>query len=242
MRIVINHLTRMQQGYVCASGYDPEAGKHVRPLLPGHDNRLTTDFLALHGGPFDVGAIVDLGVPRYIGQPPELEDHRIQTASLKSAGTMAPDGFWAMLTRVARNNLREIFGSDLVPIGETSAGVDVHRGQASLGCLIPHNLPFLFLMAGRKGPEVRIIVKDGDFDLNLRVTDIRLYRDDHVRPNIEAIHRTAAEICKCPCILSVGLTRQYQSSTMTKPMHWLQVNNIHLQNNPTWTLRKGTMA
>ena len=240
MRIVINHLTRMQKGYVCASGYDPEAEKHVRPLLPGRDNRLTTGFLALHGGPFDIGAIVDLGSPRCIGQPPELEDHRIQTTSLKSAGAMTPDGFWAMLTHVARKSLRAIFGNDLVIIGDKSAGVDVHRGHASLGCLIPHNLPFLFLMAGRTGPRVRIIVKDDDFDLDLGVTDIRLYREDHVTPDPEAVRRAAIELCKCPCVLSVGLTRQYQNATMTKPMHWLQVNNIHLLSNPVWTLRKDT--
>jgi hypothetical protein len=36
--------------------------------------------------------------------------------------------------------------------------------------------------------------------------------------------------------LSVGLTRPFGGSQFYQPVHWLQVNNIHLEGNPTWQL------
>ena len=38
-------------------------------------------------------------------------------------------------------------------------------------------------------------------------------------------------------ILSVGLTRPWQKAGEEVERHWLQVNNIHLQDNPVWTER-----
>jgi hypothetical protein len=42
-------------------------------------------------------------------------------------------------------------------------------------------------------------------------------------------------------ILSVGLTRPWQKWGDTAERHWLQVNNIHLKDDPLWQLR-GTPA
>jgi hypothetical protein len=33
MQIVINHLTRMQRGFMCVAGVDLATGRHVRPVL-----------------------------------------------------------------------------------------------------------------------------------------------------------------------------------------------------------------
>ena len=44
MKIVVNHLTRMQLGRICVAGVDMATGKHVRPLL--RDVRLSTQRLA----------------------------------------------------------------------------------------------------------------------------------------------------------------------------------------------------
>jgi hypothetical protein len=54
MRIIVNHLTRMQPGYICVAGVDVSSGQHVRPELRG---RLTTDLLTLNGGPFDIASL-----------------------------------------------------------------------------------------------------------------------------------------------------------------------------------------
>ena len=47
--------------------------------------------------------------------------------------------------------------------------------------------------------------------------------------------KTAAEFFGA-VILSVGLTRAFTPSTEKKPMHWLQVNNVHSDRDPTWQL------
>jgi hypothetical protein len=38
-----------------------------------------------------------------------------------------------------------------------------------------------------------------------------------------------------PSILAVGLTRAYQKSPKGPTRHWLQLNNIHLQDDPLGT-------
>src|SRR5260370_42124155 len=49
--LVINHLTRMQQGYICVAGVDLETGRHVRPVLR---RRMGTVNLVRNGGLFDM--------------------------------------------------------------------------------------------------------------------------------------------------------------------------------------------
>ena len=43
MKIVVNHLTRMQPGYICVAGLDFQTNAHVRPVLAG--SRLTVSFI-----------------------------------------------------------------------------------------------------------------------------------------------------------------------------------------------------
>jgi hypothetical protein len=59
MRIVLNHLTRMEAPRICIAGIDPRANQHVRPIT-GHSNPLTRDLLAREGGPFAIGTLVEL--------------------------------------------------------------------------------------------------------------------------------------------------------------------------------------
>jgi hypothetical protein len=54
MQIVVNHLTRMQLGYICVAGVDVSSGQHIRPVLR---SRLNVDLLARNGGPFDLGIL-----------------------------------------------------------------------------------------------------------------------------------------------------------------------------------------
>jgi hypothetical protein len=78
MKIVVNHLARMQQGYICVAGVDIETFKHIRPVLPS--TRLGTNLLVRNGGPFDMAVVVDLGKLTPNPQRPEIEDHIFSSA------------------------------------------------------------------------------------------------------------------------------------------------------------------
>jgi hypothetical protein len=236
MKIVVNHLTRMQQGYICVAGVDIQNYQHVRPILAG--TRLGTNLLARNGGPFDMAVVVDLGKLTPNPQRPEIEDHIFSPSSLRKMRTFPEEKFWRLLTRIAKRKLLEIFGSDLETKGTKSCAVDVGKGEASLGCLIPDSPPKFYILPreGKVG-QIRIEVSDGCFGLDLGVTDIRLYCDDHLTPNERVVKNVAERVKKEEnVIIGVGLTRPFSSLQGFPPVHWLQVNNIHLKSDPTWQL------
>jgi hypothetical protein len=219
VRIVVNHLTPMQQGYICVAGVDLETELHVRPVLRG--TRLSTGLLTRNGGPFDMAVVVDLGIPRPIPQKPEVEDHVFDPSETRTIRTLRGNQFWALLTRIAKPKLVDIFGPDLTKRGARSCAVDVGRGIASLGCLVAHPHPKLFLRPRLGKPDqIRIALTDGDLDLDCGVTDIRLYGDDHVTPNAKEVQRIAKRLnSSMGLILSVGLTRPYAGSPDFNPVH-----------------------
>ncbi|MBI4669463.1 MAG: hypothetical protein HY747_09845 [Elusimicrobia bacterium] len=229
MKIVVNHLTKMSPGYICVAGIDLETGRHVRPAL---GKRLETKLLACHGGPFDIASICNLGPVIPTPQRPEVEDCRFSPDRVKSLGTMDPNEFWQRLSRIASKNLIDIFGKDLKARGPKSCGVDVERGNASLGCLILEEIPKFHLRPGLAGhKQIRLAISDGTFNLDLGVNDIRFYRKDHSAPDEEVVSRAESALAEGdPFILSVGLTRPFAASGQ-KPLHWLQVNNIHFKSN-----------
>lgn len=241
VRLVLNHLTRMQAGYICVAGIEVDSRRHVRPILGG-GKRLTTSLLVRNGGPFDIAAVVDLGTTTPVPQKPETEDHLFVPSRARVVSTLSGENFWSFLKQVAEPRFSKIFGADLKERGKLkeSAGVDVHRGEASLGCLFPADVPRLYLRTRPGKPEqvqVRLRVTDSVFDLDLAVTDVRLYGDDHVTPAPKVVRRIATRLQEGEdCILSVGLTRASASSPELDPIHWLQINNIHLAGDPVWQL------
>ena len=52
MHLVITHLTRMQPGFICVAGIEPDTGKQIRPVL---GRCLTRDLLHVNGGAFEIG-------------------------------------------------------------------------------------------------------------------------------------------------------------------------------------------
>jgi hypothetical protein len=236
MRIVVTDLTRMQRGYVCVAGVDLERRRHVRPVLG--DTRLPTSVLARHGGPFDLATVVDLGATEPTPVRPEVEDHEFSPRQAKSVERMEAAAFWELLTALARPRLGAIFGPDLRKRAGGAATLQAGAGTASLGCLAPSRRPELYLKPRERGSDqVRMKVGDGNADLDLSVTDIRLYGSDHVTPDREAMKRVSERIAGgTGLLLSVGLTRPFSSSPSSPPVHWLQVNNIHLEDDPTWRL------
>ncbi len=228
MKIVINHLTRFHSGYLCMAGVDVAMQRHVRPLpFRAH---LRPSLLASEGGPLHIGAILELGPARNAAQAPQIEDVTFDLAPMQCLGTLAAPRFWNMLSLLARPSLAELFGPDLHRVGEKACAVDLGKGQASLGCLAPIKPPELYVKPRLgQASQVRIRLNDGTWDLDLGVTDIRLYGPDRAEPDLGAVKSASERLASEEAILCVGLTRPFTPSPGTPPMHWLQVNNLHFR-------------
>jgi hypothetical protein len=234
MRILVNHLTRMQPGYFCAAGVDLETETHVRPVL--RRGRLTTDLLSTNGGPFDIGAVLDLGPTANAGRAPELEDHRFDPAGTRRLYDDNAGDYWDALERVARESLEDIFGPAL-ELWDESGTVDVGEGHASLGCLKPEQQPWIYV--DHRG-TVRLVLDYLMPSVDLSVTDLRLYEGDGRTPRRDLVQSVQKRLeSGVETILSVGLTRPWQKRGDDEERHWLQLNNIHLKDDPLWSLRSG---
>ncbi|MDA1051467.1 MAG: hypothetical protein O3C40_13445 [Planctomycetota bacterium] len=236
MKIVVNHLTRMQQGFMCVAGIDLQTGRHVRPVL---NSQMRTKFLACHGGPFEMGTIVDLGWTKSVGRPPAIEDVLFHRSEVQPVGDMPPDEFWRLLDQTAQPKLVAIFGSGLKPRGRGSYGVEQNQGDTSLGCYRLPNRARLFIQhrGGDRRGRIRIEFQFGEYPFDLGVTDVRLYAVDHVTPQEDLVQQANQRLqTDDEVILSVGLSRPFQSNEGREPIHWLQVNNLHFAAHPGWRL------
>lgn len=237
MRIVINHLTRMQAPHICVAGIDRGTNRHVRPVLR-QPRQLTAASLAREGGPFDIGVEVDLGPTRPAPAPPETEDHLFNAGKARLVRRLPGSEFWSLINLAARRKLHDVFGSELHRIGRNSCGIDEKCGSVSLGCLIPARCPRIRIRERAGKPaQVRMSLTDGVFYLDLSVTDVRLFMPDLATPDDQAVADLDRRLRrKVGVVLSVGLTRPFASSPEFPPVHWLQVNNVHLEDAPTWPI------
>jgi hypothetical protein len=235
VRIVVNHLTRMSLGFICVAGLDVETSAHVRPVT---GDRLSKRLLTRHGGPFDVGEIVDLGRTYHVGRAPEVEDYRFEPRLARRIGHAAPADLWDRLLAVSATRLTDLFGPELRQMGTRSCAVDAGKGSESLGCLVPTQQPALYRRARPGRPEqVRLEVSDSRFALDLSVTDVRLYGADHVTPDQARVEQMAGRLRDgINTVLAVGLTRASAGSPDYPPVHWLQVNSIRLEDDAGWRL------
>jgi hypothetical protein len=229
MQIIVNHLTQMNQGFICAAGIDLETHRHVRPRL--RQNNLTRAFLSESGGYFELGASLDLGWVERSSDPPEVEDIRFNARRVQTLKKPNPQYFWDLLKSVSKNHLAEIFGPDLKPL-DASAVVAEGKGTASLGCLLLDHPPEISL--NNQG-RLRLGLVDQNFKLNLSVTDLRFYTTDHTGINPAVVEQANTLIRQGgPVILSLGLSRAWRKGGHTLAYHWLQVNNLHFESNPLW--------
>jgi hypothetical protein len=179
-----------------------------------------------------MAARVDLGPVSHVGESPELEDHRCNFQRVRSLSTLSARDFWERLETLAQPTLAAIFGPELEASGPACV-VKAGCGPASLGCLAPRGSPTVYL--DERG-RIRMRLTDGVVAPNVSVTDLRLYQTDHTSPDHAVLAHVADRIRKgVPMLLSVGLTRAF-SPDGGEPKHWLQVNNLHFQDNPTWQL------
>jgi hypothetical protein len=224
----------MQKGFICVAGLEAKTRRHIRPVVRG---RLTADFLAQRLGPFEIAHEIDIGVTEHVGKPPEIEDHTFDYRRARSVRVAKPDEFWGLLAQVSHSRLRDIFGPLLAPAG-AACTVPEGQGNASLGCLIPEGRPALYMQTRPDRPgQVRMRFSDGTLHVDAGVTDIRLYGADHVTADDAVVKQVNERMQQgVDVILSVGLGRPYAAAPGAAPVHWLQVNNIHLADHPVWPL------
>jgi hypothetical protein len=217
----------MKPGHICVAGIAPDTCRQIRPVL---GLSFTRDYLRHNGGPFEIGAEIDLGPTKHVGQAPAIEDHRIDPANLRFVRRLNPNEFWSLVCKTSRPNLCTIFGPDLEHHPrDLSATTSEHRGSATLGHLRPPQAPNL--TTNFLGRPRASIFEDG-VESKISLTDFRFCRSDHKTPRLRLLEDVKARLRSVPSILAVGLTRAYQKSPKDPVRHWLQLNNIHLQDDP----------
>lgn len=227
MEIVVNHLTRMRPGFICIAGLDVHDRVHVRPVVSGQ--QLKRSLIESAGGPVDIGVQLDLGNVKPAGERPEVEDTPVDFANVRRVREWRPAEFWALLEKTSRSSLIDIFGKDLTRRSR-GATLDIGKGKASLGNLRPTSPPELYI---REPDKLRASLKEGDYELDLSVTDLRFYEADQRTLRTRLIDNVSRRIEKgVGTILSVGLARPFQASGDDARRHWLQINNIHLEDRP----------
>lgn len=225
MRILVTHLTRMHNGHICVAGIDRETCRHVRPVL--RDVGIPNTVLAVHGGPFSVSAVVDVGEVGPCGQAPEVEDCFFVLENVRNVGAASDEELWALLSDLRQDSLRDIFGEALTtPAGfERSLVTPEGQGIASLGVWRPEKQPRLAL----EGEKLRVRCEWDGREKSLSLTDVRFYEPDMVTPDMQALKWWRGELAAAEeVLLCVGLGRPWAPQGSGLPrMHWLQVNGVH---------------
>lgn len=230
MRIVINHLTRMQPGWICAAGIDVDSNRHIRPVA---NRPLGVELLSRNGGPLALGRTLDLGETEFCGRMPEIEDRRFEPGSVRVADELDDYQLYFRCSQVAAWELREIFGPDLEWINHRpgcpgTAAVPEQRGVRSLGCYWARAAE-LQVVPTQGRSKVRLYCEQDEVQLSIAVADVRLYREDHLTPDESMIARMQAAMARQSRVLvSLGLSRARRYDEGQPARHWLQVNNLHL--------------
>ena len=100
-----------------------------------------------------------------------------------------------------------------------------------------HAIGFGKKTAGKQ--SIRLSLNEGTFDVNLGVPDLRLYEEDQQTPRLDLVRDLQRRIeSGVDVIAGVGLTRPFARANDDAQRHWLQVNNVHLRDKPTWQLRQ----
>lgn len=226
MEIVVNHITRMRERRVCVAGLDRD-GRHIRPVLD-HE-RLRRELTGDYGGPFRLGAVVDLGEIRPRPAPPEVEDNVFDPTSTRMIRMAEPTRFWRFVEELSSCSLSEIFGHTLERDGRT-ASMPVGTGIASLGVYRPRGR----VRIDRAFGKLRVRITDHALgQLSLPLTDLRLYDLEADAVDDRRVELLEDRLRRADVLLSVGVGRPWAREG-GDPRHWLQVNNVHLDDNPLW--------
>jgi uncharacterized protein len=228
MHILINHLTRMRAPRICVAGIEPNTKRHIRPTT-SRDDPITRNLLADHGGPFQLGTLVDLGIVRANPSPPESEDYLFETVMASAVGRLKPTDYLELLDRLSQHDMGSIFGPELERQGRTLA-IEEGHGTASLGVIRAQRPPDLNIDEYGK---LRLRFNDLDQPASLVVTDLRFVEADQSTLKRAVVADVQARMQRgVPTLLMVGLARAYLKPGDDRKRHWLQVNGICLEDHP----------
>jgi hypothetical protein len=212
MKIVITHLTRMDQ--------------------------ITMEVVS--SGVLRLGCQIDLGWHKFKEppQPPEVEDCYFKLANVRVIRQLSPDEFWSYLASSARKSVVEIFGDALL-LHRTTMAIPANKGAASLGDLWVDRLE-LVIEEYNGQPKLRgRFIVDEERRLSVAVTDLRFYieADGEYRLDIHKVSKVQESLQKTRgrVVLSLGLSRAKAARDGEVPMHWLQINGVHLEEDPLWS-------
>jgi hypothetical protein len=190
MRIVVNHVTRMAAPRICVAGIDTNTLEHVRPTTPPSD-LITRALLRTEGGPFGVGAVVDIGDAVAVPSPPETEDHQFRTSRARHVEDLGGDEFLELLEQVSAEDLGSAFGPELEPVGWKYA-IEAGCGECSLAVLRPRQRPVLAV--DDKFGKLQLQFNDLDRRTYLPVTDVRFYEEDQATVRTGVVNDVARRI------------------------------------------------
>jgi Dual OB-containing domain len=214
---------------ICVAGINVDTFQHVRPTTPPTD-LITRRLLREEGGPFGVGAVVDLGPVRHQPAAPQTEDHQFQTHRARRVEDLNGDEFLAVLDAASSTSLEDGFGAELERVGWRYA-VDVGKGSRSLVVLRARRRPVLEI-DDRYG-RLQLRFDDPDPRTYLSVTDARFFEPDHATIRRNTVADVARRLrAGVDVYLMLGLARPYQASKDDRERHWLQLNGLCLVDLP----------
>lgn len=214
---------------ICVAGIDGETLAHVRPTTPA-TNPITRSLLRDHGGPFGIGAVVDLGQVSHRPSAPETEDHQFQPSQARHLEDLDGDEYLAWLDAVSAASLEDAFGSDLERVGWKYA-VEAGKGNRSLAVVRARRCPVLQI--DEKFGRLQLQFDDTDPRTYLPVTDVRFYEPDQTTILQGAVDDVARRLrAGVGVYLMLGLARAFQASNDDRQRHWLQLNGLCLVDRP----------
>jgi hypothetical protein len=223
MQLVVSHITRMEAPRICVAGFDPLTLAHIRPTSPPGDP-LTRRLLGAEGGPFRMGALVDIGAITPDPSPPETEDHLFKANGARHMRDLDDDVFLDQLTAMRTADLGSAFGHELERIGRTYA-VEPGQGGSSLAVLRAERRPLLKVMYGK----LRLHYNDAEPPASLPVNDVRFFEADHATIKTSAVDSVSRRLRRgVDAFLMLGLTRAWSKPGETHERHWLQLNGLCL--------------
>lgn len=232
MEVLTTHLTRMRHPFICVAGVDRN-DKHVRPVLAA--TGIGRVYLTAGGGPYSIGSVVRIDNPDPRPRAPHCEDVVFHPRDAAWSRQAEAADFVAALDRTAGADMTSIFGSEVEKLSATAAAVPGGKGRASLGVLHPSEIELTVERSGGEPRGLRLTLEDRYLgSLRLKVTDLRLWKEDHVSVDMDRVRKLASLLDDC--FVTVGLTRAFEVSSYPGARHWVQVNNVHPVAEPYWAV------